>query len=433
VKRSPLLPIFLIVLVDILGLTIILPLLPFYAEKLGATAQQATLLVSVYAVCQLVAGPLLGRMSDRTGRKPLLLVSQVGTFIGFLILANAWALWVVFVSRIIDGLTAGNLSLAQAYIADVTAPKDRARSFGVIGIAFGIGFLVGPGLSGFLSGFGYHWPIYAAAALSLTSIVCTATLLPANPPLPEGVSRATGATKGAEDAPAGPGGERLSILAWGQYARYFRRPGLASLLLQFFAFTIAFASFTSGFALFAERRLTWHGHPFGPKEVGYVFAYSGFLGIILQGGLIGRLVKRFGEAALVRAGFLAAAVGYALLGAAHGVPVLLAAATISAFGNGVLRPALTSLITQRVSRGEQGTVLGLNQSLLSIGQIAGPALAGALIGNGFLASWAFLAALVVLVGLLLSRKDAELGRTSPSPGGGTAPSAGSGDELLADS
>jgi MFS transporter, DHA1 family, tetracycline resistance protein len=409
VKRSPLLPIFLIVLVDILGLTIILPLLPFYAEKLGATAQQATLLVSVYAVCQLVAGPLLGRMSDRTGRKPLLLVSQVGTFIGFLILANAWALWVVFAARIIDGLTAGNLSLAQAYIADVTAPKDRARSFAVIGIAFGIGFLVGPGLSGFLSGYGYHWPIYAAAALSLTSIVCTATLLPANPPLPEGVSR-----EGAEDAPAGPGGARLSILAWGQYAQYFRRPGLASLLLQFFAFTIAFASFTSGFALFAERRFSWHAHPFGPKEVGYVFAYSGFLGIILQGGLIGRLVKRFGEAALVRAGFLAATVGYALLGAAHGVALLLAAATISAFGNGVLRPALTSLITQQVSRREQGTVLGLNQSLLSIGQIAGPALAGALIGRGFLASWAFFAALVVMVGLLLSRKDAQLGRTSPA-------------------
>jgi MFS family permease len=409
VRRSPLVPIFLIVLVDVLGLTIILPLLPFYAEKLGATAQQATLLVSAYAVCQLVAGPLLGRMSDRTGRKPLLLVSQLGTFAGFLLLANAWSLWVVFVARIIDGLTAGNLSLAQAYIADVTEPKDRARSFAVIGIAFGIGFLVGPGLSGFLSGYGYHWPIYAAAALSLTSILCTATLLPANPPLPPGVL-----------APPGPGGERLSILAWGQYAGYFRQPGLASLLLQFFAFTIAFASFTSGFALFAERRFTWHAHPFGPKEVGYVFAYSGFLGIILQGGLIGRLVKSFGEAALVRAGFLAAVVGYALLGSAHGVVVLLAAATISAFGNGVLRPALTSLITQQVSRGEQGTVLGLNQSLLSVAQIAGPALAGALIDRGFLAMWAALSALVVLVGLLLSRKDAQLDRRgrSPIPGGG---------------
>lgn len=396
-KRSPLLPIFLIVLVDILGLTIILPLLPFYAERLGATAQEATLLVSTYAVCQLVAGPLLGRMSDRTGRKPLLLVSQVGTFVGFLLLANAWALWVVFVSRIIDGLTAGNLSLAQAYIADVTAPKDRARSFAVIGIAFGAGFLVGPGISGFLSQYGYHWPIYAAAALSLASIAGTALLLPKNPPHPEGAAPA--------EAPAGPGGERLSIVAWNQYAQYFRRPALSGLLLQFFAFTFAFASFTAGFALFAERRLTFRGHPFGPKEVGYFFAYAGFLGIILQGGLIGRLVRRFGEPALVRAGFLAATAGYALLAAAASLPLLLLAATVSAFGNGVLRPTLTSLITQRVSRREQGTVLGLNQSLLSVSQIAAPALAGFLIHRGWLASWAACAALVVLLGLWLSRKD----------------------------
>ncbi len=406
-KRSPLLPIFLIVLVDVLGLTIILPLLPFYAERFGATAQEATLLVSTYAVCQLVAGPLLGRMSDRTGRKPLLLVSQVGTFAGFLLLANAWALWVLFVARVIDGLTAGNLSLAQAYIADVTAPKDRARSFAVIGIAFGIGFLIGPAFSGFLSQYGYHWPIYAAAALSLTSIVCTATLLPRHPPRPEGEPAASGPS-GAEQGPVAPGGERLSILAWSQYAQYFRRPALGSLLLQFFAFTFAFASFMAGFALFAERRLTWHGEPFGPRQVGYVFAYTGFLGILLQGGLIGRLVKRFGEPALVRAGFLAATAGYVLLAMTLGVPMLLAAATVAAFGNGVLRPALTSLITQQVSRREQGTVLGLTQSLLSIAQIVAPALAGFLIHRGWLSAWASCAAAVVFVGLWMSRKDRAL-------------------------
>src|SRR5690349_5138818 len=129
-RRSPLLPIFLIVVVDVLGLTIILPLLPFYAERLGASPFVVGLLITIYAACQLVAGPLLGQMSDRLGRRPLLLVSQLGTFIGFLILAYAQALWMVFLSRTIDGLTAGNLSLAQAYIADVTKPEDRAKSFG---------------------------------------------------------------------------------------------------------------------------------------------------------------------------------------------------------------------------------------------------------------------------------------------------------------
>src|SRR4029077_1543312 len=183
-KSSPLLPIFLIVVVDVLGLTIILPLLPFYAESLGATPRVVGLLVSAYAICQLIAGPPLGHLSDRIGRRPVLLVSQVGTCIGFLILAYANTLWVVFLARIIDGLTAGNLTVAQAYIADVTDPEHRTRSFGIIGIAFGLGFLVGPGISGFLAQFGNVYPIFAAAGLSFTSILCTYFLLPGVKPHP---------------------------------------------------------------------------------------------------------------------------------------------------------------------------------------------------------------------------------------------------------
>ena len=194
-KRAPLLPIFLIVLVDVLGLTIILPLLAFYSERLGASPTQVGLLTSTYAVCQLVSGPLLGRASDKMGRKPLLLVSQVGTLIGFIILARADALWLVFLSRVIDGSTAGNLTIAQAYIADNTAPQDRAKSFAVIGIAFGFGFLVGPALSGVMaSQLGYSAPVWLAAALSLTSILCTTFLLPnEKPPGAVAVDAATAA------------------------------------------------------------------------------------------------------------------------------------------------------------------------------------------------------------------------------------------------
>src|SRR4051812_18590707 len=155
-----LLPIFLIVTVDILGLTIVLPLLPFYAEHYGASPTVVGLLVTVFAVCQLISGPILGQLSDRFGRKPMLLISQVGTLIGFVILARADALIWVFLSRIIDGFTAGNLSIAQAYISDVTEPKDRAKSFAIIGIAFGLGFLIGPAISGYLSKFGYSTPIW---------------------------------------------------------------------------------------------------------------------------------------------------------------------------------------------------------------------------------------------------------------------------------
>ena len=384
-RRSPLLPIFLIVSVDVLGLTIILPLLPFYAEKFGATPTVVGLLVSTYAACQLIAGPLLGRMSDRSGRRPLLLVSQIGTFIGFLILAYAGSLWVVFLSRIIDGLTAGNLSLAQAYISDVTKPEERAKSFAIIGIAFGMGFLIGPGVSGFLSQFSFQLPIFAAAALSATSILATYFLLPNNAPVPS----------------EGSAARRLTLFDWRTYAGYFRRPELAPLLWQFLAFTFSFSLFISGFALFAERRYTWQGQPFGPKQVGYVYAFVGFLGIILQGGLIGRLVKAVGETKLVRAGFLAAAVGFALLGFTYRIPMLLAVSAIATIGTGALRPALTSLITQKAGRAEQGAVLGLNQSLMSISAIVAPFLGGLLIDNGLLAAWALVAAVVSAIGLLL--------------------------------
>src|SRR6059058_1348652 len=183
-KKSPLFSIFLIVLVDVMGLTIILPLLPFYAESFGATPAVVGLIVATYAFCQLIAGPPLGHLSDRVGRRPVLLVSQMGTFAGFLILASARALWMVFLARIIDGLTAGNLTVAQAYISDVTTPENRAKSFGMIGIAFGLGFLIGPAFSGYLAQFSHVYPILAAAGLSFTSIMCTYFLLPPVAPHP---------------------------------------------------------------------------------------------------------------------------------------------------------------------------------------------------------------------------------------------------------
>src|SRR5215475_14154031 len=185
-KKSPLFSIFLIVLVDVLGLTIILPLLTFDAESFGATPAVVGMLVSAYAACQLIAGPPIGHLSDRVGRRPVLLVSQMGTYAGFLILASARALWMVFLARIIDGLTAGNLTVAQAYISDVTEPENRAKSFGIIGIAFGLGFLMGPAVSGYLAQYNNTYPIFLAAALSLTSILCTYFLLPSVIPHQDG-------------------------------------------------------------------------------------------------------------------------------------------------------------------------------------------------------------------------------------------------------
>lgn len=397
-SQASLLPIFLIVVVDVLALTIMLPLLPFYAEHFGASPSIVGVLVGTYALCQLVAGPVLGQISDRVGRKPVLAVSQIGTCAGLLLLAFAPNLALVFVARVLDGLTAGNLSTAQAYIADTTPPKERARAFALIGIAFGIGFLVGPGASGYLANhFGFRMPIFGAACLSFLSILGTTFLLP--PASQEAHLQPD------EGAPAAPGGRRLRVLDWGAYIAYFRRPVLGALLFEFFLFTLSFAMFTSGAALFAERRYLVHGVPFGPKEVGYIFMYSGFMGIIVQGSLRqGALVRAVREPRLVLLGFVAAAAGYVVLGASYGVGSLVLAATIASFGTGVLRPVLTSLITQRIDRREQGVVLGLNQSLQSISQIVGPVIAGALIDRRLLTTWALVAAAVMVVGAVSSAR-----------------------------
>jgi len=382
------------VLVDILGMTIMIPLLPFYAMHFGASATVVGLLMSTYAFCSLIAGPFLGKWSDSMGRrKPLLIVSQIGTFAGFLILAWAGSLWVVFLARIIDGLTAGNLSLAQAHIADVTEPENRAKSFAVIGIAFGIGFVVGPAISGFLSQYGYTYPIFAAAALSAGSVICTATLLV------ESDHHATPADE------AGPAGKRLGVTDWSRYAEYFARPGLGILLWQFFFFAFPFSLFFGGFALYANQRYQWNGHAVGTHEISWVLLYVGVLGVILQGGLIGRLVKRFGERALVRSGYLTGGIGYGLLAFTRTLPQLFGASTINSYGMGVLRPSLTALISHKAGKREQGVVLGLTQSITSICSVIAPVIAGTLIDHHALVAWALLTGGFGFAGLALSLSD----------------------------
>ena len=394
---SPLLPIFLIVAVDILGFTIILPLLPFYSERLGASPAVIGALVSSFAACQLIAGPILGQLSDRHGRRPILLISQLGTLIGFLILAFSTNVFMLFLARIIDGATAGNLSIAQAYISDVTKPENRAKSFAVIGIAFGLGFLVGPAISGYLAQFGYQAPVFAACALSFTSILCTFFILPRREVVHE-------QNEAAADN-VGPGGKRLSLLSWGSYAKYFKNRKLARLLMQWLFFSFSFSTFISGFALFSERRYTYAGHPVGAREIGYVFAYNGLLGIIMQGGVVGRMVKWIGERRVVRIGFISAFLGYIALGFTHSIGQLLLVTTFSSIGGAGLRPALTSLVTQQAGRREQGVIIGLTQSLMSIGQIVAPLISGLLIENNLLTFWGVWAGLLAGTALIFDRSD----------------------------
>jgi multidrug resistance protein len=382
---------FLIVFVDVLGFTIVIPLLALYAEKFGASPLVATLIVSCYAIASLISTPIIGRLSDQYGRRPLLLISQAGTCLGFIVLGFSTSLWMVFVGRILDGLTAGNLSLAQAYISDHTKPENRAKAFGVIGIAFGIGFMFGPALGGWLGEYGMHYPFLAAALLSALSIFCTATLLPKEGPK---VQLSDG---------SGPGGRRPGAFDFAVYADYFKRPALRSLYIQFFLYTFAFSSFISGFALFAERRFLHDGMPWSSREVGYLFAYSGFLGIIWQGGLIGRLVKRYGELRLTLVGFLAIVISNTLI---VWVPtegwIMLGVITIgSSFGNSIVRPVLTSRITQAVGPQEQGTAIGISGSLSSVAMMLAPPTGGFLLDHGLLDEWPMVSVAMALFGLLV--------------------------------
>lgn len=385
-QRSALLPIFLIVLVDILGFTIVIPLLALYAERFGASPLVATTLVSVYAVCSLVSTPIIGNLSDRYGRRPLLLISQAGTCLGFIILGVSNSLWMVFVGRILDGLTAGNLSTAQAYISDHTAPENRAKAFGVIGVAFGIGFMFGPGLGGWLaSAFdAMHLPFLVSACLSALSILCTYFLLPHEMQRP------------AITDTSGPGGRRPSAFDVATYLEYFRRPQLGAIYLQFFFFIFSFSVLTSGFALFAEARFHWSA-----RETGYLFTYAGLLGTVLQGGLLGRLVKRFGELRLVLAGFCTSVVGYALLGFSQTVVAIVIATTVNGFGSGVLRPVLTSRITQVVGRHEQGVALGISGSLSSVAMMLAPPCGGLMLSYHMTTAWALVAGVASALGLVV--------------------------------
>lgn len=391
-------PILLTVFIDVLGLTLVIPLLPFYALHYGASPFVVGVFLATYAACQLISSPILGTLSDRRGRKPVLLASQAGTVVGFLVLGTATSLPLLFLGRIIDGLTAGNLSVAQAYISDATRPEDRTRAFAFIGIAFGVGFLLGPALSGLLAHrLGYQAPALGAAALSLASVVVTWRLLPSDP--------RSLVDHGADSAPR-PSTAPAAV----DRRRIYQRPETRGWLLEFFAYILSFAIFTGGLALFLDARFGYN-----VEQVGYVFGFMGLCGILVQGGLIGRLVRRLGERNLSLVGFGSLAVGSLSLIAASSLPALLGVIAVGAFGASVVRPCLTTLLTKSVGRGDQGLVLGASQSVSSVGQVLGPIIAGFVIDRGWL--WAFGAgvAMVATAGAALRfRLGSDLGWTKPS-------------------
>ena len=362
-KRSPLVVIFTTVFIDLLGFGIVIPVLPFYAEgtQFNATPRTVGLLFASYSVMQLLFSPVLGRLSDKYGRRPILLISIIGTGIGFLILGFATTLWMLFVGRILDGISGGNISTAQAYIADITTKEDRAKGMGLLGAAFGLGFIFGPAIGGILSRWGIHVPFLFAAGLCFANAILLYFTLPetVTPDHPARVSAA--------------GGRGLS-----QLINSLRQPRIGFILTIYFLFIVAFSIMTTVFSLYTMFRFGYDAH-----HNGYLFAYVGLIAVIIQGVLIGRLVKRFGELALVIVGalfFAGSLFAVPFVGPnTGGLLALLIGGGIFSLGNSLSTPALNSLASKSVGAADQGGVMGVMQSAGSLARAVGPSIAAVLI------------------------------------------------------
>ncbi len=358
-KNKALIPIFIVVFVDLLGFSIILPLLPFYALKFNVSPEMIGMIAAVYSVCQFGASPILGALSDRYGRRPVLIYSQFGSMVGFLLLALAGNIWIIVLSRVVDGISGGNITIASAYVADVSEPKDRASAMAMIGVAFGLGFLFGPLIGGELSAaWGISAPAYAAAFLACTSMTLSIFYL-------------------KEPAVHRIQGDRKKGLAYYTEAfNYLKIKNLRTMLIIFFFFALPFSLYVSMFSLYAHLELS-----FNEREVGRFLAYVGFLGIIWQGGVIRPLVKKIGELSLLRYGLAAMSLGLLGLVLADNWQQLALVALVFSFGTGVTRVVLSSLVSQMAPPDKKGGVIGVSSSIESFTRIIGPILGGWILGT----------------------------------------------------
>jgi MFS transporter, DHA1 family, tetracycline resistance protein len=394
---TPLAILVLIVLVDLLGFTLVMPLLGPFGERYGFSEGQIGMLFAAYPVAQLVAGPILGRLSDRYGRRPILVLSQAGTALSFLILGLSRDFRMMLFARLLDGTSGGNILVAQAYVADVTLPEHRARGMGLIGMAFGIGFVLGPLLGGLLVGpppiadWRLRLPFLVAAGFSTVAWVLVLTRLPESRQL-----RDSGA------------GEKARVVSWRGIVDTVKLPGIGLLVSLGFLGVLAFASFEGTFAVFLGRRFRWDA-----QAAAFAFAGLGFLSALVQGGLIRRLVPILGEPKLIVTGFLLAAGGFAGLSQVESIPGLVGSLTLLGVGQGLLGPSISGLLSRSTPASEQGAVFGTLTSAQTLARLI--SYAGANLALGKVATvapyWAalgidvFALALASRAALLLRRES----------------------------
>jgi DHA1 family tetracycline resistance protein-like MFS transporter len=383
-KTSRLINIFLVVFIDLLGFGLILPLLPYYAETFGATPLIIGFLVAAYAAASLFGAPLMGRLSDRYGRRPILLLSVAGTFLGYLLLGfageigtflahtfassavNSFIIGVLFASRAIDGLTGGNITVAQAYISDVTDNESRARGLGIIGSAFGLGFIIGPATGGLLSRWGYSVPAFAAAGFALLNLISIFFFLPES---------LTPENKQANLQQKQPALTLKAMLA------ALNRPKVGPLLLVRTVIMLAFAMFQSVFALFAQSKLN-----LSSQATGLVLTFVGLYSVFIQGMGIGYLTRRYKDNTIIIASLWLMFIGLVGWALTPNLPIMLLVILPLTGGGWVVNTIIISGLTRAVQPEEIGGMLGISTSLESVTRVISPSLGGFLLGS--LGAWA---------------------------------------------
>jgi len=361
---TPLIIIFVTIFIDLIGFGMVIPILPFYAETApyNATPFEIGILFSIYSWMQFFFSPILGRLSDRYGRRPILFISLLGSAVGYFCIGWAGSLAMVFVGRIIGGVTGGNISTAQAYIADVTTKENRAKGMGLFGAAFGLGFILGPAIAGVLSKYGIHVPFYFAAALSFVNAIALYFVLP----------------ESVTDEMRSNMPERRGRVA--EMLESFGERQFALINLVYFLLVTSFSILTYAFVLFTAFRFGLNA-----EQNGYLFFFVGIISVIAQGVVFGPLVRRFGEPTLVVSGciiMVASLFAYPFVGpAAGGIALLLLVTATLSFGNSMASPSLTSLASKVSSESEQGKALGIVQSIASLARAIGPMVGGVLLNN----------------------------------------------------
>lgn len=358
------------VALDLIGFGIVVPILGRYAERFGASGVEVGLLFTSYSLAQLLCAPLLGKLSDRIGRKPVIVLSLVGTALGSVLSGAAGSLWLLFVGRIVDGASGASLSVAQAAVGDITTPEQRPRLVGMMGAAFGVGFVVGPAIGGLAALGGPHVPFYVAAVLAGLNAIAAMVRLPET-------KRSAQVARETAELPT------TSLL---------RRLALVGFVAMF-----AFTGFEATFSLFGDRR-------FGLTEAStsVVFLCIGVVLVAMQGGAYAKLVERHGVGPVLYGGMALVVAGLAALAAAESWPLLIIALLVLTVGQGCASPAITTIVTDRAPEGHRGRALGFQQSASALARVAGPPVAGGLFDHVGVPSPYVAGAALTLVALVLT-------------------------------